>query len=162
MGAMIEVPATLWMVNEIAEETDFLCLGTNDLVQYLLAADRDNETVANWFRTLHPAVLRAIKSVLNTTVETGKRVIVCGEMAGSPYYVPILLGLGATELSMNPHSILRVKRIISGIALEETHQLLQKIERCRTVEEVEKVVDIHIRKHWAHLYPVDFLRNLQH
>ncbi len=161
IGAMIEVPAAVLMIKELAEETDFFCLGTNDLVQYFLAADRDNETVADWFRTLHPAVLRAIRSVLNTSRETGKRVIVCGEMAGSPYYIPILLGLGATELSMNAHSIPRVKRIISGIALEETHQLLLNIEPCRTVEEVENIVDLHFRKHWTHLFPADFLRGLR-
>jgi len=162
LGAMIEVPSALLMVKELAEETDVLCLGTNDLIQYLLAADRDNETVANWFRTLHPAVLRAIKSVLNTAHETGKSVIVCGEMAGSPYYVPILLGLGATELSMNVHSIVNVRRIISGIALEETRDLVKSLEHCRTVEEIERLVHRHIGKNWAHLFPPDFLSGLEH
>ncbi len=101
LGAMIEVPSAILTIDEIAAESDFLCLGTNDLVQYLLAVDRDNEKVADWFRTLHPAVLRAIKMVVAAGEKAEIPVIVCGEMAGSPLYVPILIGLGVTELSMN-------------------------------------------------------------
>lgn len=156
VGAMIEVPSAVLMVKELLEETDFLCLGTNDLIQYLLAVDRDNESVAGWFRTLHPAVLRAIKSVLDAGNKAGKPVIVCGEMAGSPYYVPVLIGLGAKELSMNVHSISKVRRIVAGIALEETSKLTKSIEYCRTVEETEEIVNDHIRKNWAHLFPHDF------
>ena len=156
IGAMIEVPSAVLMVNELVEETDFLCLGTNDLIQYLLAVDRDNEAVAGWFRTLHPAVLRAIKSVLDAGNKAGKPVIVCGEMAGSPYYVPVLIGLGATELSMNVHSISKVRNIIFGIALEEADKLIKSIAEIRTVEETEEIVNHHIRKNWAHLFPQDF------
>lgn len=156
IGAMIEVPSAVIMVKELLEETDFLCLGTNDLIQYLLAVDRDNEAVAGWFRTLHPAVLRAIKSVLDAANKAGRPVIVCGEMAGSPYYVPVLLGLGATELSMNVHSISKVRMIVSGIALEEAGKLAKSIEMSRTVEETEEIVNHHIRKNWAHLFPGDF------
>lgn len=156
VGAMIEVPSAVFMIKEMVEETDFLCLGTNDLIQYLLAVDRDNETVAGWFRTLHPAMLRAIKSVLDAANKVGKPVIVCGEMAGSPYYVPVLIGLGATELSMNVHSISKVRKIVSGIALEEATKLTKSIEKCRTVEEIEEIVNNHIRKNWAHLFPPDF------
>ncbi len=156
VGAMIEVPSAVLMVKELVEETDFLCLGTNDLIQYLLAVDRDNEAVAGWFKTLHPAVLRAIKSVLDAGNKAGKPIIVCGEMAGSPYYVPVLIGLGATELSMNVHSISKVRKIISGIALEETGKLTKNIEHSRTVEETEEIVNHHIRKNWAHLFPEHF------
>jgi phosphoenolpyruvate-protein phosphotransferase (PTS system enzyme I) len=156
VGAMIEVPSAVLMVKELVEETDFLCLGTNDLIQYLLAVDRDNESVAGWFRTLHPAVLRVIKNVLDAGNKAGKPVIVCGEMAGSPYYVPVLIGLGATELSMNVHSISKVRKIVSGIAFEEATKLTKSIEKCRTVEETEEIVNHHIRKNWAHLFPQDF------
>ncbi|MEO7672771.1 MAG: phosphoenolpyruvate--protein phosphotransferase [Pyrinomonadaceae bacterium] len=156
VGVMIEVPSAVLMVKELVEETDFLCLGTNDLIQYLLAVDRDNETVAGWFRTLHPAVLRAIRAVIDAAKSAGKPVIVCGEMAGSPYYVPVLIGLGATDLSMNLHSISKVRRIIAGIALEETVELINNIEKSRTVEETEGFVNHHIRKNWAHLFPQDF------
>jgi phosphotransferase system enzyme I (PtsI) len=156
LGAMIEVPSAVLMVDEIVEETDFLCLGTNDLIQYLLAADRDNESVSDWYRTLHPAVLRAIRTVLGAAGKAGKPAIVCGEMAGSPYYVPLLIGLGATELSMNGTSIERIRTIISGIALEEARRLVKSIENARTVEEVESSIDQQIRKNWQHLFPKDF------
>ena len=156
VGAMIEIPSAVLMAGELVEETDFLCLGTNDLIQYLLAVDRDNDAVAGWFRSLHPAVLRAIRVVLETANKAGKSVIVCGEMAGSPYYVPVLIGLGATELSMNVHSILKVRKIVSGIAYEEAARLTKSIENNRTVEETEEMVNHHIRKNWAHLFPTDF------
>ncbi|MBC7901043.1 MAG: phosphoenolpyruvate--protein phosphotransferase [Saprospiraceae bacterium] len=161
IGAMIELPSAVLMVKELAEEMDFLCLGTNDLVQYLLAVDRDNEGVSEWFRTLHPAVIRAIRNVISAANEAGKPVIVCGEMAGSPYYVPILIGLGATHLSMNVNSITKVRNVISGIAFEETREMIKQIKEKRTVEEVEDIVDKHVRKNWGHLFPPDFLESLK-
>lgn len=156
LGVMIEVPSAILMINEIVEETDFTCLGTNDLIQYLLAADRDNEAVSIWYRTLHPAVLRSIRAVVNAGIMAGKSVIACGEMAGSPYYVPILIGLGVTEFSMNVRSIPRVRAIVAGVAVEEAVAVTQSIEHCRTVEETEKLVALHIQRNWSHLFPADF------
>ncbi|MCY7374950.1 MAG: phosphoenolpyruvate--protein phosphotransferase [Pyrinomonadaceae bacterium] len=153
LGAMIEVPAAVLTIDEIAAEVEFLCLGTNDLVQYLLAVDRDNEAVAEWFRTLHPAVLRSLKMVLQAAERRKIPAVVCGEMAGSPVYVPILLGLGANELSMNVHSMPRVRQIVSKIALEETRELVKKLEICRTADEVEIAAAEFYREKWAHLFP---------
>ena len=155
IGAMIEVPSAVLMIDEIVEEVDFLCLGTNDLVQYLLAVDRDNESVADWFQTLHPAILRALKIVFTSAEGKAIPVIVCGEMAGSPAYVPILLGLGATELSMNVSSIARVRRIVSEIALEEAQELVGNLKTCRTVEQVESKVSEFYERKWSHLLPKD-------
>jgi len=152
LGAMIEVPSAVLTIENIVEEVDFLCLGTNDLVQYLLAVDRDNETVAESFRTLHPSVLRAVKIVLTAAEKKGIPVIICGEMAGSPVYVPILLGLGATELSMNVNSIGRVRRVVSSIALEEARKLVVNLETCRTPDEVENAVVEFYQKNWSHLF----------
>jgi phosphotransferase system enzyme I (PtsI) len=156
LGVMIEVPSAVLMIDEIAAETDFLCLGTNDLIQYLLAVDRDNEAVSTWYRTLHPAVIRAINKVLKAAARAGKEAIVCGEMAGSPYYVPLLIGLGATSLSMNPTSIPRVKTVIAGIAAEEGERLAARVGETGTIEEAEAVVDKQIRENWLHLFPRDF------
>lgn len=156
VGAMIEIPAAVMMIDELMDEADFVCLGTNDLIQYLVAADRDNESVSGWYRTLHPAVLRAVGKVLKAAAHAGKSAIVCGEMAGSPYYVPVLIGLGATELSMNVHSVPKVRRIVSGIAAEEARALVAEIEPCRTVEEVEQIVADRISRNWAHLFPQNF------
>ncbi len=155
LGAMIEVPSAVLTIDEIAAEVEFLCLGTNDLVQYLLAVDRDNEAVADWFRTIHPAVLRALKMIFRAAEKRKIPAVVCGEMAGSPVYVPILLGLGATELSMNVHSMARVRRVISKIALEETRELVAKLENCRAADEVETAVGEFYREKWAHLFPDD-------
>ncbi|MGD9561106.1 MAG: phosphoenolpyruvate--protein phosphotransferase [Pyrinomonadaceae bacterium] len=156
LGAMIEVPSAVLMVDEILEETEFLCLGTNDLIQYLLAADRDNESVSDWYRTLHPGVVRAVRTVLRAAAKAGKPVIICGEMAGSPYYVPLLIGLGATDLSMNATSIKKIRHIISGIAVEEAERMVKRVETARTVEEIESEIDKQIRKNWLHLFPKDF------
>ncbi len=151
IGAMIEVPATVLIIEDLVEEVDFLCLGTNDLVQYLLAVDRDNPTVAEWFQTLHPAVIKSLKIVINQANKKSIPAIICGEMAGSPFYMPILLGLGATELSMNINSIPRIQKTISGIALEEARELVKQIEICKTPAQIEEKLEKCFREKWSHL-----------
>jgi phosphoenolpyruvate-protein kinase (PTS system EI component) len=151
IGAMIEVPSAVMLIDEIVRETDFVCLGTNDLVQYMLAVDRDNESVSGWFRTLHPAVLRAVSTVIKACSEVEMPLTICGEMAGSPFYLPILIGMGATELSMNVNSILRVRKVISGLAYQETSAVAREIEKCRTADDVEALLERHIAEKWAHL-----------
>jgi phosphoenolpyruvate-protein kinase (PTS system EI component) len=154
---MIEIPSAVLVIKEIAEEVDFMCLGTNDLVQYLLAVDRDNESVAEFFRTLHPAVIRAVRTILDAARERNIPAVVCGEMAGSPYYVPLLIGLGATELSMNVNSIRRVRNVIAGIAYEETVNIATDISRCKTAEEAETGLMKHLESKWRHLFAADSL-----
>lgn len=161
LGAMVEVPSAVLMIKELVKETDFICLGTNDLVQYLLAVDRDNESVSNWFRTLHPAVIRAVSSVINAASEAGKPLVICGEMAGSPFYVPLLIGLGATDLSMNVNSIRRVRQLISGIAFEEARELVDEVQKCLTAEGVELTLHSHIQSKWLHLFPSELLKSRQ-
>jgi phosphotransferase system enzyme I (PtsI) len=155
LGAMIEVPSAVLLIDEILRDADFACLGTNDLVQYLLAVDRDNEAVSGWFRTLHPAVYRAMKLVIDAAAVANKPLVLCGEMAGSPFYVPLLLGMGATELSMNVNSILRVRKVVSGLARAETLELAQEAAQCRTADEIEEVLERHIAEKWSHLIQPD-------
>ena len=152
LGVMVEVPSTVFMIDAILDEVDLICLGTNDLVQYLLAVDRDNEAVADWFRTLNPAVVKAVHSVIDACAKRNSSCIVCGEMAGSPYYVPLLIGLGATELSMNPNSIPRIGRLIAGIAYEETLELVRAVQACKTANDAEKANRDFLAKHWSHLF----------
>lgn len=159
LGAMVEVPSSLFLIDEIVEESDLICLGTNDLVQYLLAADRDNESVADWFRTVDPAVIRAIARVSDSANTAGKPLIVCGEMAGSPFYIPLLIGLGITEMSMNMNSISRVRRTIAGVAYEECVILAKQALACRTADEIEDKVFDHIEAKWARLFPQSFIKN---
>jgi phosphotransferase system enzyme I (PtsI) len=155
VGAMIEVPAAVVLIDEILEEVEHLSLGTNDLVQYLLAVDRDNEAVADSFRTLSPAVIRSISTVIDAARQASKPMIVCGEMAGSPFYVPLLIGLGAVELSMNPNSVRRVRHVISGIAYEEARELASKILAGRTAAHNEAMLRQWISTEWSHLFPTE-------
>lgn len=151
LGAMIEVPAAVFAIDDILHEADVICLGTNDLVQYILAVDRDNEAVSKWFNSLHPAVVNAVRMVFEAAERHDKLCIACGEMAGSPFYVPLLIGLGATALSMNPTSIARVRDVVEGIAYEEAISLVREIGACHTAQETEDVVESYSRSHWKHV-----------
>ena len=157
LGAMIEVPSAVLTSHEIAENVDFLCLGTNDLVQYLLAVDRDNEAVSDWYQTLHPAVFRAVKQVVLAGSKTDKPVVVCGEMAGSPFYVPLLIGSGARELSMNINSIQSVRQLIAGITIEDSASLLEQVMKCKTADEAENELRDFYLENWQDLFPPDIL-----
>ena len=128
-GILVEVPAAVAIADLLAREVDFFSIGTNDLIQYALAIDRLNEHVNYLYDTLHPAVLRLIRQVVNAGQAYGVSVAMCGEMAGDPVNVPILVGLGIDELSMNALSIPLVKKLIRSISyddcLELTHQAFQ-------------------------------------
>jgi phosphotransferase system enzyme I (PtsP) len=124
VGIMIEVPSAVYQVKALARRVDFFSIGTNDLTQYLLAVDRNNTRVANLYQSLHPAVLKAIKQVVDEAHQLGKPVSVCGEMAGDPAAVLALLGLGVDSLSMSASSLPRVKWVIRSFAQNEARDLL--------------------------------------
>jgi phosphotransferase system enzyme I (PtsI) len=149
---MIEVPSAVATAHHIAREVDFFSLGTNDLIQYTLAVDRGNEAVAPWFRTLHPAVLQSISCALRAAQANGIPAIVCGEMAATPAYAVILLGLGATELSMMPAAIPRLRHILSGIKLTEARDLAQTTLEFATADDVEQFVADEFSRLWPHLF----------
>jgi phosphotransferase system enzyme I (PtsI) len=153
VGAMIEVPSAVMTAEKLARGVDFFSLGTNDLVQYLLAVDRANEGVADWFRSLHPAVLQSIQRTLAAARAASIPAIVCGEMASTPAYVVVLVGLGATELSMTPSSIPRVRRTIEGIKYEDARELALLCLECDTADEVEELVRMRFSKKWPLLFP---------
>jgi phosphotransferase system enzyme I (PtsI) len=153
VGAMIEVPSAVFMADKIARIVDFFELGTNDLVQYTLAVDRGNDEVADWFRTLHPAVLHSIDKSLKAGKQAGIPVIVCGEMASTPAYVVLLLGLGAKDLSMTPSSIPRVRRAIAGVDSREARVIVDECLNCDTADEVENLVRERFTQRWPDLFP---------
>jgi phosphotransferase system enzyme I (PtsI) len=142
LGIMIEVPSAVITADILAAEVDFFSIGTNDLIQYALAIDRGNKQVAHLYQPLDPAVLRMIKRVADVAREKGIKVFMCGEMAGTPHHIPILLGMGIDELSMNPQSIPVVKRIIRSIKLEDTRRLVEEALKQTTAKDVfERVRD---------------------
>ena len=157
VGAMIETPSAVLSISEILRHVDFICLGTNDLVQYLIAVDRDNESVADFYQTLHPAVIRSIKIVLDSAKAANIPATMCGEMAGSPFYTPLLIGLGAIDFSMNLHSIAGVHKLISGISYTETLELVKTIESAETASEIEDLLVIYYQTHWSHLFPTELM-----
>lgn len=157
VGAMIEVPAAVLMADNIARLVDFFELGTNDLVQYTLAVDRGNDAVADWFRTLHPAVLRSIDQSLQAAKRAGIPAIVCGEMASTPAYVVLLVGLGAIDLSMTPSAIPRVRRTIAGIDAGKARTVARECLECDTADDVESLVRERFVQYWPQLFDVSSL-----
>lgn len=157
LGAMVEVPSAVLTVNHIARNVDFICLGTNDLVQYLLAVDRDNELAAEWYETLHPAVIRALREVATAGSDAGIPVIACGEMAGSPFYVPLLIGLGIRVLSMTVKSVRPVRRLIAGIGLDDAEYLADAAGQLETAAEIENLLRRYYLEHWEPLFPPGLL-----
>ncbi len=137
IGVMIEVPAAVYQVREMARRVDFLSVGSNDLTQYLLAVDRNNSYVADLFNTLHPAVLKALKSIVSKAHLENKTVSVCGELAGDPAGAILLMAMGYDELSMSAANILRVKAAIRGISLHRAKQILKKVMRMDSAEKIK-------------------------
>jgi phosphoenolpyruvate-protein phosphotransferase (PTS system enzyme I) len=140
VGIMIEIPSAVAMADMLAQEVDFFSIGTNDLIQYSLAIDRVNEHVAHMYQPLHPAILRLIRQTVEAGHRAGIPVAMCGEMAGEPLYIPILLGMGLDELSMNPTSIPRVKRIIRMTSYQEAKTFTDKVFNFKSTEEINEYV----------------------
>jgi phosphotransferase system enzyme I (PtsI) len=157
IGVMIEVPSAVIVAEELAKEVDFFSIGTNDLIQYVLAIDRINERVTYLYEPLHPAVLSLIKQVVDIGHKAGIRVAMCGEMAGDPTYTMILLGLELDELSMNPLAIPRVKKIVRGSTLKESKILLNKIMTLSSSSEIRALVEATMQKR----FPEEFQVNSQ-
>jgi len=127
IGVMIEVPSAVYQSRAIAKRVDFLSVGSNDLTQYLLAVDRNNPRVANLYDALHPAVLRALIQIVESGHQEGKHISICGEMAGDPAAVILLLAIGFDSFSMNASSINRVRWIIRNITKKKAATLLQEV-----------------------------------
>ena len=140
IGVLIEVPSAVIMADVIAEAVDFFSIGTNDLIQYALAVDRGNRQVAHLYHPLHPAITRMVKHVADVAKEKGIKVFMCGEMAGDPYHVPILLGLGMDELSMNPQSIPAVKRMIRSLDAKDAQLFMKDVLKQTSVDSVVAMV----------------------
>ena len=136
IGTMIEVPSAALIADQLAREVDFFSIGTNDLVQYTLAADRTNESVAGLYNPADPAVLRLIRLVIDAACQHNIEVNICGEMSGDPVFTLLLLGMGLKQLSLTPHNIPEVKTIIRSAALAEAKRVAAEALRLETARDV--------------------------
>ncbi|WP_315008439.1 phosphoenolpyruvate--protein phosphotransferase [uncultured Granulicatella sp.] len=147
VGIMIEIPAAAVLAHQFAKEVDFFSIGTNDLIQYTMAADRMNERVSYLYQPYNPSILTLIKHVIDSAHKEGKWAGMCGEMAGDQTAVPLLVGLGLDEFSMSASSVLKTRSLISKLTLEEMKALADKaINECATVQEVESLVEEAVSK----------------
>ena len=135
-GIMIEVPSAVLLADVLAKEVDFFSIGTNDLIQYSLAIDRGNEYVAHLYEPLHPGVLRMIYRTIEAAHEAGIEVAVCGEMAGDPMYLPVLIGMGLDELSMNALDIPKIKRMIRMSNQNQCSALVRDLLEYSTAQKI--------------------------
>ena len=138
LGAMIEVPSAVELADDLAQEADFLCIGSNDLTQYILAVDRTNERIADLYVPYHPAVLRAIKRVIDGAASHGKPVSLCGDMATDERVLPILIGLGLRTFSMDARRIPKIQPLINSLRFEEMRVLAGDILRLGSLKAVEE------------------------
>jgi phosphotransferase system enzyme I (PtsI) len=140
IGIMMEVPSAVIMADKLAELVDFFSVGTNDLAQYSLAIDRGNRGVAYLYQPLHPALIRMVKNVVDVGRDTDTDVCMCGEMAGDPMNIPILLGMGMKELSMNPYAIPAVKKMIRTLNINESRQFAKDVLKQSKASDIVKMV----------------------
>jgi phosphotransferase system enzyme I (PtsI) len=146
VGTMIEVPSAAILADQLAREVNFFSVGTNDLVQYTLAADRTNETVASLYNPGDPAVLKLLEMVIKAAKTHNVEVSVCGEMSGEPIYTLLLLGMGLRQLSVTPHNIPEIKRVIRSITLEEATVVAQEACRLETARDVNNYLREQTRR----------------
>ncbi len=146
VGVMVEVPAAALIADHLAKEVDFFSIGTNDLIQYTLAVDRTNETVADLYNAADPAVLRLIAMVVEAARNRGIEATVCGTMGGEPLYTMLLLGLGIRQLSMPPHQLPEIKRVIRGIRLQDAEEVAAAALRRETAHDVVEGLESALRR----------------
>ena len=149
IGIMVETPSAAWIADRLAQEADFFSIGTNDLIQYSLAIDRQNRDVAYLYRPLHLAVLRSLQNIVRAAKNAGISVAMCGEMAGDPTYTLVLLALGFEELSMTAGQLSSVKGIVRRASRTEAQALLERAMEFSTAEEIERFVRTEMEKRFS-------------
>ena len=145
VGIMVEIPSSAVMADEFAKECDFFSIGTNDLIQYTIAVERGNEKLANLYSHFNPAVIRLIKSAIDGAHKNGILCGMCGEAAGDVKFIPLLVGLGLDEFSMNANKILKARKLITDLDFEECKQLANKVLQLDSTEDVKMILDNFIK-----------------
>ena len=141
VGIMVEIPASAVMADEFAKECDFFSIGTNDLIQYTIAVERGNEKLVNLYSHFNPAVIHLIKSAIDGAHKNGILCGMCGEAAGDVKFIPLLVGLGLDEFSMNANKILKARKLITDLSFEECKQLAKKVLQLNSAEDVKRILD---------------------
>lgn len=141
VGIMVEIPSSAVLAEEFAKECDFFSIGTNDLIQYTIAVERGNEKLANLYSHFNPAVIRLIKSAIDGAHKNGILCGMCGEAAGDVKFIPLLVGLGLDEFSMNANKILKARKLITDLDFEECKELANRVLRLDSTEDVKKILD---------------------
>jgi phosphotransferase system enzyme I (PtsP) len=137
---MIELPAVLEIIDDLAQEADFFSIGTNDFVQYMLAVDRTNEKVAEFYLPHHPSILRSLKKVIDAADSHGKEASICGDMAHDERYISYLLGIGLRRFSLDSSYIPRIRAVIGGIDLSEAAEKTGRLLRCNRIEDIDRLL----------------------
>jgi phosphotransferase system enzyme I (PtsI) len=154
VGMMVEVPAAAVMIERLLGATDFVSIGSNDLVQYLTAADRDNPRVSHLCQALSPAVLRVLDQVIKTCVDANKPVTLCGEMAGSVRAFMLLLGMGLRSFSMSPAFIPPIRDLAAHVTTAEAAAILAEVLTLQTSRDIHSVMDAHLQRIRPQLCPL--------
>jgi phosphotransferase system enzyme I (PtsI) len=146
VGIMIEIPAAAVLADKFAKEVDFFSIGTNDLIQYTMAADRMNERVSYLYQPYNPSILRLIKNVIDSAHAEGKWAGMCGEMAGDQTAVPLLVGMGLDEFSMSATSVLKTRSLMKRLSTTDMQELAKRaLEDCDTMEEVVELIEQYVK-----------------
>jgi phosphotransferase system enzyme I (PtsI) len=151
VGVMVETPAAALCTGELARETDFMSIGTNDLIQYTLAVDRTNERVAQLYTAADPSILRLLRRIARSARRSGTALSICGEMAGDPTFTILLVGMGLRTLSMAAGNIPRVKKIIRSIQMADARRVVRKVFSFESEREVLNYLRDETRKVWGDL-----------
>ena len=146
VGIMVEVPAVAWMADEFAREVDFFSIGTNDLIQYTLAADRSDPSVAKYYNSFDPAILRTIRAVVDAAHSRQIPVTVCGQMSSDPKAVPLFVGMGLRQLSATPHAIPEVKEVIRCLTIPRAREIASQALQLEVARDVEAFLRGELKK----------------
>ncbi len=148
VGIMLEVPSASLLIREFAEHADFFSIGTNDLIQYLLAVDRGNDIITDSYQEFHPAVIRALDYMVQNTKQVDKPISICGEMAADLYAIPLLVGIGIDAFSVNASSIPHIKKIIRGLSYKEARKLAEECLKYSTEREIKSTIKKYYDDHF--------------
>jgi phosphotransferase system enzyme I (PtsP) len=147
LGAMIELPAVLDIIHELANEADFFSIGTNDLIQYMLAVDRTNERVAAYYQPYHPSVLRSLHRIIQAAVKAEIEVTVCGEMGHKTEFIPFFIGAGLRTFSVDPHFLRSVQETIVNLSVSEASAYTRTLLAEPTLEGIQKLLKTQTDRH---------------